>query len=77
MEPDLQRYLMINFKRSLYENVRTPTSYVLLKDHIKPVAKKIASAIGAENYNILQNNGRLAHQVVDHVRELVLYLTIV
>ncbi|KAI5827083.1 HIT-like protein [Schizophyllum commune Tattone D] len=32
-----------------------------------PVAKKIAVALGAENYNILQNNGRIAHQVVDHV----------
>ncbi|KAJ3487632.1 hypothetical protein NLI96_g3399 [Meripilus lineatus] len=32
-----------------------------------PIAKKIAIAIGAENYNILQNNGRIAHQVVDHV----------
>jgi len=31
------------------------------------VTKKIAKASGAENYNILQNNGRLAHQVVDHV----------
>ncbi|KAK5081634.1 Adenosine 5'-monophosphoramidase [Lithohypha guttulata] len=32
-----------------------------------PVAKKIASALGAQDYNILQNNGRIAHQVVDHV----------
>ncbi|KAL0637848.1 Adenosine 5'-monophosphoramidase [Maublancomyces gigas] len=32
-----------------------------------PVAKKIAIAVGAENYNILQNNGRIAHQEVDHV----------
>jgi len=32
-----------------------------------PVAKKIAAALGAENYNVLQNNGRLAHQEVDHV----------
>ena len=32
-----------------------------------PVAKKIAQALGADNYNVLQNNGRLAHQVVDHV----------
>lgn len=32
-----------------------------------PVAKKIAAASGADNYNILQNNGRLAHQEVDHV----------
>ncbi|TNY23083.1 HIT-like protein [Rhodotorula diobovata] len=29
--------------------------------------KKIAVAQGVENYNILQNNGRIAHQVVDHV----------
>ncbi|GFF31096.1 hit family protein 1 [Aspergillus udagawae] len=32
-----------------------------------PVAKQIAKASGAEDYNILQNNGRIAHQVVDHV----------
>lgn len=32
-----------------------------------PVAKKIAAASGSENYNVLQNNGRLAHQQVDHV----------
>ncbi|KAF2723417.1 HIT-like protein [Polychaeton citri CBS 116435] len=32
-----------------------------------PVAKKIAVAAGASDFNILQNNGRIAHQVVDHV----------
>ncbi|OTA24719.1 hypothetical protein BTJ68_11128 [Hortaea werneckii EXF-2000] len=32
-----------------------------------PVASRIAKASGAENFNILQNNGRIAHQVVDHV----------
>jgi len=32
-----------------------------------PVAKKVAKAVGITNYNILQNNGRIAHQVVDHV----------
>ncbi|KAF2278437.1 HIT-like protein [Westerdykella ornata] len=31
------------------------------------VAKKIALAQNLENYNLLQNNGRIAHQVVDHV----------
>lgn len=31
------------------------------------VAKRIALAQNLENYNILQNNGRIAHQVVDHV----------
>ncbi|EME40083.1 hypothetical protein DOTSEDRAFT_137471 [Dothistroma septosporum NZE10] len=39
-------------------------------DHLSellPVAKKIANATGVENYNILQNNGRAAHQEVDHV----------
>ena len=34
---------------------------------ILPVVKKLAQASGAENWNVLQNNGRLAHQVVDHV----------
>ncbi|KAJ3525137.1 hypothetical protein NM688_g8451 [Phlebia brevispora] len=32
-----------------------------------PVAKKIALALGCENYNILQNNGKIAHQEVNHV----------
>lgn len=32
-----------------------------------PVAKNIAIACGAVDYNILQNNGRIAHQVVPHV----------
>jgi len=32
-----------------------------------PIAKKIALAQGLVDYNILQNNGRNAHQVVDHV----------
>lgn len=30
---------------------------------ILPVAKKVAIATGATEYNVLQNNGRLAHQV--------------
>ncbi|KAM3070128.1 Adenosine 5'-monophosphoramidase [Clarireedia jacksonii] len=34
---------------------------------ILPVVKKLVTASGATNYNILQNNGRLAHQEVDHV----------
>ncbi|RDW94063.1 HIT family protein [Aspergillus mulundensis] len=34
---------------------------------ILPVAKKIAQATGATDFNVLQNNGRIAHQVVDHV----------
>ncbi|KDN46990.1 HIT-like protein [Tilletiaria anomala UBC 951] len=32
-----------------------------------PIAKKLAIASGATEYNILQNNGRGAHQLVDHV----------
>jgi diadenosine tetraphosphate (Ap4A) HIT family hydrolase len=31
------------------------------------VTKKIAVAQNLSDYNILQNNGRIAHQVVDHV----------
>ncbi|KAK7441226.1 hypothetical protein VKT23_016707 [Stygiomarasmius scandens] len=34
---------------------------------IGPVAKKVALATGANAYNILQNNGKLAFQHVDHV----------
>ncbi|KAK4139388.1 HIT family protein 1 [Dichotomopilus funicola] len=34
---------------------------------ILPIAKKLVKATGAEEYNILQNNGRGAHQLVDHV----------
>ncbi|KAM0300122.1 hypothetical protein HYE67_006364 [Fusarium culmorum] len=34
---------------------------------ILPVLKKIVNATGATDYNILQNNGRIAHQEVDHV----------
>jgi len=34
---------------------------------ILPVVKKLVRATGAENYNVLQNNGRIAHQEVDHV----------
>ncbi|PVV00237.1 hypothetical protein BB559_000003 [Furculomyces boomerangus] len=34
---------------------------------ILPTAKKIANAIGCTDYNILQNNGKIAHQEVMHV----------
>ncbi|MCJ1236401.1 Adenosine 5'-monophosphoramidase [Varicellaria rhodocarpa] len=34
---------------------------------ILPIAKKLVAATGADDYNILQNNGRIAHQEVDHV----------
>ncbi|KAL2850929.1 HIT-like protein [Aspergillus pseudodeflectus] len=34
---------------------------------VLPVAKKIAQATNAGAYNILQNNGTIAHQVVPHV----------
>jgi len=34
---------------------------------ILSVAKKIATVTKASNWNLLQNNGRLAHQMVDHV----------
>jgi diadenosine tetraphosphate (Ap4A) HIT family hydrolase len=34
---------------------------------VQPVVKKLVTATSAENYNVLQNNGRIAHQEVDHV----------
>ena len=48
-------------------NLGEGRSTMLMARLLQPVAKKIATAVGAENFNILQNNGRLAHQVVDHV----------
>lgn len=35
--------------------------------HLLPAVKKVAQALGTDSYNVLQNNGRLAHQAVDHV----------
>ncbi|EIN09692.1 HIT-like protein [Punctularia strigosozonata HHB-11173 SS5] len=37
-----------------------PDGYLM---DILPLAKKVALALGIENYNVLQNNGRIAHQV--------------
>lgn len=34
--------------------------------HILPVTKKLAVAMELEDYNLLQNNGELAHQAVMH-----------
>ena len=31
------------------------------------VAKVVPGVVGADNYNVLQNNGEMAHQVVKHV----------
>ena len=36
-------------------------------EKLQPVVKKLVKATGAVDYNILQNNGRIAHQQVDHV----------
>ncbi len=33
---------------------------------ILPAMKKVALALGVKNYNILQNNGKIAHQEVKH-----------
>jgi diadenosine tetraphosphate (Ap4A) HIT family hydrolase len=34
---------------------------------VLPAAKKIALALDCKDYNLLQNNGKLAHQAVGHV----------
>jgi len=34
---------------------------------VLPVVKKLISATGATDYNVLQNNGTIAHQQVPHV----------
>lgn len=34
---------------------------------VGPLLVKVAKAVGATDYNLLQNNGAIAHQVVKHV----------
>lgn len=34
---------------------------------VGPMLARVAGALGAEHYNLLQNNGHLAHQEVPHV----------
>jgi hypothetical protein len=41
---------------------------------ILPIAKKIAIAQGFDDYNILQNNGRIAHQVSDRYISVALFM---
>ncbi|KNG83979.1 hit family protein 1 [Aspergillus nomiae NRRL 13137] len=36
-------------------------------NEVLPVAKKLAKAADATDFNVLQNNGTIAHQVVPHV----------
>jgi diadenosine tetraphosphate (Ap4A) HIT family hydrolase len=43
---------------------------------VMPIAKKIAVAQGLENYNILQNNGKIAHQVMNLFRSLRVLMVI-
>ena len=61
---------MANASSSSFRNITAASSQIYPDDYlaeILPVAKQVAKATGAENYNVLQNNGRLAHQEVDHV----------
>ncbi|KAJ8483495.1 hypothetical protein ONZ45_g14580 [Pleurotus djamor] len=51
----------INHARTIAE---LPDEYLA---DMGPVIKKVAIATGAEHYNVLQNNGKLAFQHVDHV----------
>ncbi|KAL7279624.1 LOW QUALITY PROTEIN: hypothetical protein ACG7TL_006030 [Trametes sanguinea] len=55
------RYSDVDHAEKLHE---VPDEYFA---DVLPAAKKIALALDAENYNLLQNNGRIAHQEVDHV----------
>lgn len=40
----------------------------------QPTLKRLVSATGAVDYNILQNNGTIAHQQVHHVSLTILVL---
>jgi hypothetical protein len=63
---------MTNLLKYWYE---MPSVIYVLCKHLtdaQPVVKKLVTATGAENYNVLQNNGRIAHQEVDHVSSATL-----
>jgi diadenosine tetraphosphate (Ap4A) HIT family hydrolase len=36
-------------------------------EEMLPLAKKIAKALNVAEFNVLQNNGRMAHQEIEHV----------
>ena len=38
-----------------------------LRLDVGPILKKLARAVGSDNYNVLQNNGRIAHQVLHFI----------
>lgn len=42
-------------------------SWKAVADALAHVSKRLVDRLGTENYNILQNNGKLAHQAVMHV----------
>ncbi len=42
-------------------------SWGAVADALSRVSRLLVERLGVENYNILQNNGRLAHQLVMHV----------
>lgn len=48
------------------DEIPTAAAGAILK-HLPALAKAVKAATGCEGVNILQNNGRVAHQVVMHV----------
>lgn len=44
-----------------------PSLLAQLTAPVGPIAKAVINAVGAEDFNFLNNNGRSAGQVVDHV----------
>ncbi|SCU91619.1 LADA_0F11034g1_1 [Lachancea dasiensis] len=71
IQPTADAHVLVIPKHHSAKMHQLPDEYLA---DILPVAKKLAIALDLTNespegvgYNILQNNGRIAHQVVDHV----------
>ena len=59
--------ILVHYLPQTKSNISEGGEWELISIPGKPVVKKLVKATGAENYNVLQNNGRIAHQEVDHV----------
>ncbi|KAG0186941.1 Adenosine 5'-monophosphoramidase [Apophysomyces sp. BC1034] len=64
------KILGIPISPTISNSANFPCPLELPDDHLAdvlPIAKKIAAAAKLEQYNVLQNNGKLANQAVPHV----------
>jgi histidine triad (HIT) family protein len=59
--------LVVPKKHFVQAHEMDAASWEAVADALNQVSKRLTDCLGVEDYNILQNNGKLAHQVVMHV----------